>query len=224
MLDHHIQRSIVTTLKSEDGLTFSQLKPGDIDNKLFTYHLKIVIREGFVEKSEEGTYKLTGAGEKLWRRMSEKPEVIALRPFSVLLMIIRSPENGWLLYRRKTHPVKDKVAFMHAVPKGTISIADHARAEVLIKTGLDCEFTVVGAGFFHTFDGQELQGFTNFTLLSCESPLGELSVTDESADYFWVQDPDFSSTEMLPNTKPLHTAYMSGAFPFYLDEFVQLSR
>jgi hypothetical protein len=224
MLDHHIQKAIVTTLKSEDSLTFSQLKPDDVDNKLFTYHLKIVIREGFVEKSDDGTYRLTSAGEKLWRRMSEKPDVIALRPFSVLFMIIRSPENGWLLYRRKTHPVKDKVAFMHAIPKGAISIAEHAKSEVLTKTGLNCKFSVAGTGFFHTFDGNELQGFTNFTLLACETPSGELSVSDDSADYFWDLNPDFTSQEMLPNMKPLYEAFTSGKFPFYLDEFVDLGR
>jgi hypothetical protein len=125
MLDHHIQRSIVTRLKQVDWLSFSDLKPADIENKLFTYHLKIVIREGFVEKAQTG-YRLTSAGKRLWKRMSESPETISLRPYSVLFLIIKNPELGWLLYRRKTHPVIDRVAFMHAVAEGKEYIVDTA--------------------------------------------------------------------------------------------------
>lgn len=50
MLTHHIQHAIIQKLVTNDGLTFSDLKPDDIDNKLFTYHLKITIREGLQKK------------------------------------------------------------------------------------------------------------------------------------------------------------------------------
>jgi hypothetical protein len=214
MLEHHLQQSIVTRLKSVNELTFTGLKPPEIENKLFTYHLKIV--------NENGSYSLTPAGEKLWRRMSETTETIALRPFSVLFLIIRHTEHGWLLYRRKTHPVKDRTAFMHCIPEGTRPILETASLQTKQKTGLDCDFRVVGSGFFHTFDSAILNGFTNFTLLACERAEGQLTVDDEFADYFWLQNPHFDDHDMLPNMKALSDAYLHGDAHFFLDNFVTI--
>jgi DNA-binding MarR family transcriptional regulator len=222
MLSHNIQHSIVRVLAKVDGLTFSELRPDLLDNKLFTYHLKIVIREGFVEKSVDGKYRLTPSGQKLWRRMAEKPNVIALRAYSVLFLIIKSPTHGWLLYRRKTHPVIDKVGFMHTTPRAQTSILDGATQDTLEKTGLSCTFSVIGSGFFRMRKGDTIDGFNNFTLLLCESARGILTPNDELADYFWVKDPDFSSPDMLPNMKILVEKYQDNDVPFFIDESVQL--
>lgn len=222
MLSHHIQREIVSLLATSDSLSFSELKPGVLDNKLFTYHLKIVVHEGFVDKTAEGKYQLTPSGQKLWRRMHEKPSEIALRPYSVLFLIIRSATEGWLLYKRKTHPVKDRVAFMHATPVASKSITDSATQETKIKTGLICKFSVIGSGFFHTYNNGNLDGFNNFTLLLCEDVKGALTPNDESADYFWVKEPDFSAPDMLPNMKILARKYFENDFPFFIDESVDL--
>lgn len=223
MLDHHIQRNIVNSLKSSQNLSFTDLRPKELDNKLFTYHLKIVIREGFVNKTKEGRYKLTPSGEKLWKRMSETPQAIALRPMSLIFIVIRQSEKGWLLYKRKTHPALDRIAFMHTNPRGELPISESAKLDVLEKTGLECDFIVAGSGFFHTYSEQRLDGFINFTLLACESPRGSLTPNDENAEYFWDQDPDFKSPQMLPNMQPLSENYLAKQFPFFLDKSVSLA-
>ena len=222
MLDHHIQRAIVTRLKSSEDLTFTEMKPLDIENKLFTYHLKIVIREGFVEKTQNGRYKLTSAGEKLWKRMSESTDKVATRAHSVLFLIIRSENKGWLLYKRKTHPLIGKEAFMHATPLAGRSIKESASAETVTRTNLLCSFEVAGSGFFQTYEADELSSYTNFTLLYCERPTGILSQNDEHAEYFWVKSPDFSAPNMLPNMKLLTDKYLAGQFPFFIDTSVYL--
>lgn len=223
MLDHHIQRAIVTKLTSAKSLTFSDLKPDDLDNKLFTYHLKIAIREGFVEKADDGTYRLTSAGQKLWRRMSESPEKISERAFSVLFLIIRDSAGRWLLYRRKTHPVIGKRAFMHSIPNSEMNVVVSAEQDTKAKTGLECSFKVIGSGFFRTYDGQNLVNFTNFTVLLSTDAVGELTPRDEFADYSWVDSPDFSTPDMLPNMQILHEAYTAGNYPFYIEETLQIS-
>lgn len=222
MISHHIQHKIISALSTNDELGFTDLRPEAIDNKLFTYHLKITIREGYVEKHND-TYRLTKAGQKLWKRIRESPESVALRAFSVLYLIIRSPIHGWLLYRRHTHPMKNKVAFMHAIPDAQESIVQSAHQQTLEKTGLSCNFQVIGAGFFRTIDGSAIDGFTNFTLLECTDPQGKLTPNDPHASYEWVQNPDFSSGEMLPNMPKLASLYAEGKFPFFVDETVELS-
>jgi len=220
MLDHHIQRSIVTKLKSASALSFTELKDHELDNKLFTYHLKATIREKFVEKTSDGLYRLTSSGEKLWRRMSETPEKISLRAFSVLYLVVHHAENGWLLYRRKTHPLKDKVGFMHAIPDSTAGVTDRASNELTKKTGLSGTFSVIGSGFFRTTANGVVDGFVNFTILLCEDSGGLLSPEDDSADYFWSQQINSADESLLPNMPILLEAISGGNYPFFIDEVV----
>lgn len=222
MLDHHLQKAIVNMLKSNEELSFTALKPDDIDNKLFTYHLKIVIREGFVDKTTRGTYRLTPAGQKLWKRMSESPEQISTRAFPVLYLIIHDKNKGWLLYRRKTHPFIGKVAFMHATPTGEYTASEQAKQETLRKTGLRCNYRVIGSGFFRTYNDTALDGFVNFTALYCEHPEGELRPQDPDAEYFWDREPDSDELDMLPNMPHLLRAMQTRNKHFFLDEKVSL--
>src|SRR6185312_1812671 len=100
MLDHHIQRTIVYKLSFMPSARFSDLKPDDIENKLFTYHLKKVISEGFVSKSEDGTYALTPVGRRLSTGViKDYQALIVERPLSALFLVIRrKSDNAWLLY------------------------------------------------------------------------------------------------------------------------------
>ena len=222
MLDHHIQRSIITALSTVDELTFSELKPADLDNKLFTYHLKLVIREGLVEKTADGKYCLTSEGKKSWRRSSQKEASLSERARSILFLIIQDKAGKWLLYKRRTHPLKDKVGFMHAFPIYSETIIETAQNQTLKQTGLQCTFLVAGSGFFRTYSESSLESFTNFTLLYSIDTTGELLPSDESADYTWVEQPDFTSADMLPNMEKLTDCYLAGQFPFFVDESVTL--
>lgn len=223
MLDHHIQRQIVSTLKSSDALTFSELKSDTIDNKLFTYHLKATMREKFVEKMNDGKYQLTPTGRKLWKRMAESPDEISLRAHSVLYLVVHHEANGWLLYRRKTHPLKDHVGFMHATPNVSLRADESASKELLSNTGLRGSFQVVGSGFFRTYTGSVVDSFTNFTLLLCEDAHGTLKIHDENADYFWVEKIGTSIPRLLPNMPALLEALSEGYYPFFLDMSVSTS-
>jgi hypothetical protein len=220
MLDHHIQRAIVTKLKSSDSLSFTELKDSELDNKLFTYHLKATIRGKFVIKTVDGRYQLTPAGEKLWRRMSESPEKISLRAFCVLYLVVHHAKFGWLLYKRKTHPLKDKVGFMHAIPESGLHVTDRASNELASKTGLNGTFNVIGSGFFRTTVDGTVDGYINFTILLCEDSIGTLTPTDNAADYFWSEQINTTDQELLPNMPILLESIADGNYPFFIDELV----
>ena len=222
MLDHHIQRSIITRLSIVDEQTFSELQPDEIDNKLFTYHLKVVAREGLVEKTAGGKYRLTSEGKKSWRRSSQKVASVSERARSILFLIIRDKAGRWLLYKRKTHPLKDKIGFMHIFPTHLETVLETAQNQSLNQTNLQCTFSVAGSGFFRLICESSLESFTNFTLLYSLDATGVLSPKDDSADYFWEERPDFTSADMLPNMKKLTDYYLAGEFPFFIDETVTL--
>lgn len=222
MLQHHIQREIVRTLTFSEGLRFSELKPEGVENKLFDYHLKITIRDGYVEKNQDGIYLLTNEGRRLGSRNFNSPSTVADSAYSVLFLVIkRTSDNAWLLYKRKTHPVIGKIGFMHALPSSELSVVESAQDQTKQKTGLNCEFTALGGGFIKTYHGEMLEGYINFTLLFCNNAEGELENKDQFAEYFWDSNPDFSSDKMIPNMAILSSLYEKGE-TFFVDETVKL--
>lgn len=219
MLDHHLQRSIVYKLAFTPSARFTELKPDTVDNKLFTYHLKKVVQEGLVIKSEDGVYTLTSEGRRVSTgALDREQSLITERPLSALFLIIRrKADNAWLFYRRGTHPLIGQVGFMHCLPSFMSTANEAASEQCEAKTGLIGEFTPLGGGFVHFFKNNELESYTHFTLLYCDDIKGELLIRDQKAEYFWETDPDFSTEGMIPTTvflKELYTAKQ----PFFIEK------
>lgn len=215
MLDHHLQRDIVYRLAFSEGLRFSELKPDDIENKLFTYHLKKVTAAGFVEKDDEGLYRLTPEGRRVGVGAFRTHHMAIDRAYSILLLVIRRQSDGaWLLTKRQTHPLFGRSGFMHVAPHAESDSPERARQEVRDNTGLEGEFTVCGGGYFRYYDGDELESFTHFTLLKCDDVKGELVQNNERAEYYWEQTPDFEAEGMLPNMPMLCEMYNSDQLQF----------
>ena len=222
MLDHHLQRSIVYRLALAHGLRFSELKPDTIDNKLFTYHLKKVVSAGYVAKTADGLYELTPEGRRLGIRVLDKQQALIDRAESVLFLVIRRKRDGaWLFYRRKVHPLIDKVGFMHCTPNALEDSTVTAHNACKEMTGLDCQFTALGGGYFRVYEGENLESFTNFTLLACEDAQGELVQNDEYAHYYWDEQPDFADPTMLPDMPTLADAYGSGG-NFFIEQTLHI--
>jgi hypothetical protein len=200
---HHIQKSIINKLNQAHSLSFSKLKPDDLDNKLFSYHLNIVQVDDFVEKVDK-TYRLTPTGKLMWRQLTQKPEQLSKRAYSVLILAIKNKTSGeWLVYKRRRHPLIGKVGFMHATPSHEVSAVESAKNECFNKTGLSCDFKYRGGGFFRIKNGDELQSFTNFSLFFASTEQSKLSVNDEDAEYFWISEPELHKQQLLPNMPSL---------------------
>ena len=218
MLDHHIQRGIVYRLAFSPSLRFSEMQPDGVENKLFDYHLKKVIQAGYVVKNEDGLYELTPEGRRLGERSVAKQLSFADKAESVLILAVRRLEDkAWLLYRRKTHPLLGRVGFMHAIPEHGSTAPEQARKVCMAETGLTADFRVLGAGFFETYDEDELESYVNFTFLVSDNAEGELQQNNEHAEYFWELDPDFTEGRMVPNMKTLGNLHKANEL-FYIEQ------
>ena len=218
MVRHHIQNEILYRLSFDESLRFSELKPAELENKLFDYHLKQLIKDQLVHKSEEGDYSLTPDGKRMGITIFDDQIVRTRMPRSMVFAVIRRKSDGaWLLYKRSTHPLKDLAGFMHLEAKADKTLNEAAHGQVKNRTGLDCSFTALGGGFFRTFRDEKLESFTNFTLLVCEDAQGELKPNDDRAEYYLAHDPDFTAEDMLPNMVTLAELYDAGK-PFFVEK------
>lgn len=205
MLDHHIQKSIVYDLAFTESMRFSDLKPDDLENKAFTYHLKKVISAGLVAKLPNGEYTLTSEGRRVGKGALKKQSRMIDRAYSILLMAVRRKSDGaWLLYKRQTQPLLGLVGFMQAQPVAEADARDTAKKTCLEQTGIETEFAVQGHGYFRVYRQQSLESFIHFTLLFSETDQLQLPETAESAGYFFAGTPNFESPDMLPNMRILH--------------------
>lgn len=205
MLDHHIQKSIVYDLAFAESLRFSDLKPDDLENKAFTYHLKKVITAGLVQKLEDGTYSLTMKGRRVGKGAMKKQSRLLDRAYSILLLAVRNIDTDeWLLYKRQTQPLLGLTGFMQAQPVAEIDARSTAQQTCFEQTGIQAEFAVQGHGYFRVYRKGELESFIHFTLLLADAHQGALLQTAESAGYSWQRTPNFESPDMLPNMRTLH--------------------
>lgn len=205
MLDHHIQKTIVYTLAFSDSMRFGELKPDDLENKLFDYHLKKVIRAGLVEKNPDGHYTLTSEGKRVGKGALKAQVRMIDRAYSTLLLAVRRSDDGaWLLMRRRVQPLIGLRGFMNAQPVATQDIVDTARDVCREQTGLTGQFVAHGHGYFRTYRSGSLESFIHFTLLVCSDIQGALHQNSSLAEYCWDTDPDWSAPDMLPSTRTLH--------------------
>lgn len=220
MLDHHIQKEIVYDLAFADRMRFSELQPPELESKAFDYHLKKVVRAGYVVKNQDGTYSLTSEGKRLGKGVKKKQSRLIDRAYSVLLLAIRRKEDGaWLLVRRKTQPLLGLTGFMNAQPTAENSVVSTGAEICRQQTGLVGDFVVHGHGYFRIFRAGELESFIHFTLLQCTDIQGELRQNSELAEYYWDTDPDFSAPGMLPNMQILHKMCAAPAGQFVEKRF-----
>lgn len=222
MLDHHIQRTIVHKLAFTEGLRFSDLKPDMLDNKLFTYHLKKVIALGLAYKQVDGNYALTSEGRRAVVHVLGRHTSIIDKPESVAFLAIRrKSDKAWLLYSRKTHPLFGRIGFMHCSPGLESDITQVASRTCKEQTGIDASFHVLGSGYFRVFNGDLLESFTHFEFLVDDDATGELEQNNELASYFWVDDPDFLDSNMLPNMSTLSRLYEKNKL-FFIEKSFQI--
>jgi hypothetical protein len=221
MLEHHIQKSIVYKLAFSEALRFSELKPDTLDNKLFNYHLKLVINAGLVKKDDNGLYSLTAEGRRVGVGVLDKQFATLDRAHSVLFLIIRNKDKAWLLFKRKTVPLLGEVGFMHVNPNAQVDVFTIAKNELLAKTDLSATFHYLGNGYFKIFKDNEIESYTHFTVLVAEDANGELRQNNDKGEYFWQADIDSTKYELLPTALSLVEQYKTGQ-PFFIERTFNL--
>lgn len=118
-LDHHIQKHIIRVLMFQKLARFRDLRPLKTDTNLFTYHLKILIKDGLVEKTDTG-YTLSQKGMAYVDRVSTEKFTVRSQPKVITMLVIQNSDGDVLLQKRTKQPYIDT----WTLPYGKIHIDD----------------------------------------------------------------------------------------------------
>ena len=219
MIEHHLQKEILHRLVLHDRARFGELKPKDMDSNMFTYHLHQLMAQHYVEKHEDGSYGLTAAGKAAGINITQSARAVLEQAHAILLLAVRDQHSAWLLRRRLAQPTHGKIGFIHGEPVADEPIVQTARAVLERRTGLvAADFSVAGSGFIRIFQNNELESFTNFTLLTAQIAHADPKVKDETGENFWATEPDFTAADMLPSMADLAHSLSAHQRIFFLDK------
>ncbi len=144
-LTHHIQREIINRLIRAKVLRFKDLKPDGMESNIFMYHLKQLIKHGYVAKTNHG-YTLAVEGLRYadninWSKRQPLPQ-----PKNICIFAITNSHNQWLLAERKLQPFIGMYMLPGSAQQYGVSIERHVRSKLLqemnIKTPASLRATV----------------------------------------------------------------------------------
>ncbi len=103
VLKHPIQKFIMGALVYKKIARFSDLRPPKTDTNLFSYHLKALIKEGWVEKIETG-YTLSKNGLEYVDRIGTESLNFRTQPKIITMLLIQNSEGDVLVQKRLKQP------------------------------------------------------------------------------------------------------------------------
>lgn len=136
-ITHTIQKHIIAILLYQKHARFRDLRPPRTDTNLFSYHLKVLIKERYVEKSEAG-YTLSIKGLTYVDRISatEKMKVRA-QPKIITMLVVQNSDGDILLQKRTKQPYIDTWTLPYGkLHVDDVSVASAAAREALEKVGV----------------------------------------------------------------------------------------
>jgi ADP-ribose pyrophosphatase YjhB (NUDIX family) len=132
-IDHVIQKHILGYLMSHREARFSEMRPPKTDTNLYSYHLKILIKQGYVNKLEKG-YTLGIKGSVYVDRVSSTTTKLRPQPKIITMLVIQNEDGDVLMYKKWRQPFIDLWTVPHGkVHNDDISVEASARREMSDK-------------------------------------------------------------------------------------------
>jgi ADP-ribose pyrophosphatase YjhB (NUDIX family) len=117
--EHFIQKHIVGVLMQHKYARFRDMRLPGWETNLYSYHLKLLQKHGFVVKTDSG-YTLAKAGLLYVDRVSAKTLNIRTQPKIISMLVIHDSAGNVLLYKRGRQPYAD----VWTLPYGKLHIDD----------------------------------------------------------------------------------------------------
>jgi ADP-ribose pyrophosphatase YjhB (NUDIX family)/predicted transcriptional regulator len=185
---HQIQRRILYDLLFTENAKFSDIKPVDIENSQFMFHVKSLIEIGIIEKTDN-IYKLTTKGKEFANRMTSETTTFdkAVKATTVLVAVKENKDGDreLLLYKRLKNPFYGCVGFPTEKPKWGESLAEAAQRGLMEETNLYALPTLFSIKHYVVNQNDEIVEDKLMHAFSFQDPKGEL-IGNNEGEYFWI--------------------------------------
>lgn len=203
---------ILDRLRFEQPLSYSQMLPRDIESSLFQYHLKALLKDELIQKTDRGIYELTQKGYAALEYMSVNHDSVLMPKVITFTLLTQNKE--YLLYRKPKEPYRHLLELVG----GKIHVGERAelaaQRDIKEKTNLDIE-------------PPQFCGVANIIVRSQNYVLTHMiayiftaeitaSTTELSEHIVWVHDID-NRDDLAPSTLPLIQAIQHEHRPFAID-------
>lgn len=132
-IDHRIQKHIMAHLMEHRRARFRDMRPPKTDTNLYSYHLKILMKQGYVVKSDEG-YGLGMRGAVYVDRVSSATVKLRPQPKIITMLVIQNDEGDVLVFKKKRQPFIGLWTLPYGkVHNDDLSVYDAARREIKEK-------------------------------------------------------------------------------------------
>jgi len=102
-IKHPIERDILQFLTTCESARFSDMRPSKVDTNLFTYHLKLLVKAGYVTKVDS-VYTLSSLGMNYIARVNHDALQLRVHPKIITKLLIQDGFGKVLLEKRTTQP------------------------------------------------------------------------------------------------------------------------
>ncbi len=194
-----IQVQILRQLSKGGGRRFSEINTGDVPTDHFSYHLKQLIKYGFVEKSADNLYSLSAYGKTRSIMLYPNSNGFIEQGFMAVRIVVTKKVGKTLKYliqERIVEPYKG----VYGTPGEKIlygeKLSEAADRALKVQTGLTCPLEL--KGMIHMFDelSGEIMQDKYFFIFSGSEPNGELIASGRSGKNIWI-----SKDELIKSPK-----------------------
>lgn len=201
---HKTQASILHSLRYAESERFNSLmRPTDQTSDTFKFHLRKLVKLGYVTKLENGQYQLTAAGKEYANNLNEALRRTEKQPkVSVLLIVDKLSADGRILYlaqRRSRNPHYGYWSEIHGRAVWGESFEDTAKRQLKRQTSLDAHFTVHSFRRIRDYSSVNKQLLEDklFVIVRASNISGELTNTYSGGTNAWMTLEELRSQEKV---------------------------
>lgn len=216
-INHHIQKHIIGVLIHQKYARFRDLRPPRTDTNLYSYHLKVLQKDGWVVKVDEG-YTLSEKGLVYVDRVSIKKLNIRSQPKIISMLVVQNNDGDVLLQKRTKQPYIDTWTLpygkAHIDDKSTLASAVREWKEKLgttppqdITHAGDCYIRIV-------HEGEILTSTLAHVFYACSN----MVVANENVQ--WARPHKLAQYDLAPAVEQI-VARTFFRDPFFFEEYVK---
>ena len=193
---HPAQTKILRELLFTPKARFSRLNTAGLTTDHFSFHLKRLVSEGLIEKTE-GRYRLTLTGKEFAGRLDTETATLEKQAkIDVLVGAIK--DNKFLVQQRLKEPYYGFHGFITGKIRRGETVFEAASRELLEETCFTAKLIL--AGVKHKMDYDKEKGLLDdkfFFVIRAENPKGKLKEKFEGGRNFWAAEKEIASLSPL---------------------------